>query len=119
MMIVHVRRPHVIDQRQIEADAGELRPPAVGIDSVEWNRPVDKGQRPVVRHLYDLRHAGAARRRDVVVPLVAAGRLVAASSASIGDIIGWLARRRDLIAAGRSSMRVGHVDFFARPTGTR
>lgn len=40
-------------------------------------------------------------------------------SASISDIIGWLARRRDLIAAGRSSMRVGHVDFFARPTGTR
>jgi hypothetical protein len=38
---------------------------------------------------------------------------------SIGDIIGWLARRRDHIAAGRSSMRVGHVDFFARPTATR
>jgi len=40
-------------------------------------------------------------------------------SSSIADIIGWLARRRDLIAAGRSSMRVGHVDFFASPTGTR
>jgi hypothetical protein len=39
--------------------------------------------------------------------------------ASIGDIIGWLARRRDHIAAGRSAMRVGHVDFFARPIGTR
>ncbi len=39
--------------------------------------------------------------------------------ASIGDIINWLARRRDHIAAGRSSMRVGHVDFFARPTATR
>ena len=38
---------------------------------------------------------------------------------SIGDIIGWLARRRDHIAAGRSSMRVGHVDFFARPMATR
>ena len=38
---------------------------------------------------------------------------------SIGDIIGWLARRRDHIAAGRSSMRVGHVDFFARPIATR
>src|SRR5437762_152960 len=37
---------------------------------------------------------------------------------SIGDIIGWLARRRDHIAAGRSSMRVGHVDFFARPIAT-
>ena len=35
------------------------------------------------------------------------------------DVIDWLARRRDLVAAGRSSIRVGHVDFFARPTGTR
>ena len=31
--------------------------------------------------------------------------------------IGWLTRRRDLVAAGRSSIRVGHVDLFARPTG--
>ena len=35
------------------------------------------------------------------------------------DVIGWLTRRRDLVAAGRSSIRVGHVDFFARPTATR
>jgi len=40
-------------------------------------------------------------------------------TSSIGDIIGWLARRRDHLAAGRSSMRVGHVDFFARPIETR
>jgi hypothetical protein len=38
---------------------------------------------------------------------------------SLGDIINWLGRRRDHIEAGRSSMRVGHVDFFARPTTTR
>ncbi len=38
---------------------------------------------------------------------------------SITDIINWLARRRGHVTAGRSSMRVGHVDFFARPTGTR
>jgi len=30
-----------------------------------------------------------------------------------GAIDSWLARRRALIAAGRSSMRVGHVDIFA------
>jgi hypothetical protein len=35
------------------------------------------------------------------------------------EIIDWLSRRRDLVAAGRSSIRVGHVDFFARPTGKR
>jgi hypothetical protein len=38
---------------------------------------------------------------------------------SISDIIGWLARRRAHIAGGRSSMRVGHVDFFAQPMTTR
>jgi len=31
----------------------------------------------------------------------------------------WLAERRDHLAAGRSHMRVGHVDVFARPTGRR
>ena len=46
----------------------------------------------------------------------------AAAAREIGDlplpdVIGWLTRRRDLVAAGRSSIRVGHVDFFARPTG--
>ena len=48
----------------------------------------------------------------------------AAAARDIGDVplpevIGWLTRRRDLVAAGRSSIRVGHVDFFARPTATR
>lgn len=35
------------------------------------------------------------------------------------DVIGWLTRRRDLVAAGRSSIRVGHVDLFARSIGRR
>jgi hypothetical protein len=35
------------------------------------------------------------------------------------EIIDWLKRRRELVAAGRSSIRVGHVDLLARPTGTR
>ena len=34
-------------------------------------------------------------------------------------IAAWLARRRELVTAGRSSMRVGHVDFFATPTAMR
>jgi hypothetical protein len=33
-----------------------------------------------------------------------------------GAINSWLARRRTLVAEGRSSMRVGHVDIFARAT---
>jgi hypothetical protein len=31
----------------------------------------------------------------------------------------WLGERRDLVAAGRSEMRVGHIDFFAAPIGRR
>jgi SAM-dependent methyltransferase len=31
----------------------------------------------------------------------------------------WLGERRDHVAAGRSQMRVGHIDFFATPTGRR
>jgi hypothetical protein len=54
---------------------------------------------------------------EVLTGWAAAAREV--GEISIGDIIGWLARRRDHIAAGRSAMRVGHVDFFAYPTTTR
>lgn len=35
------------------------------------------------------------------------------------DIAAWLTRRRDLTRAGRSSIRVGHVDFFAHPVHER
>ena len=35
------------------------------------------------------------------------------------DLTDWLTRRREFVADGRARMRVGHVDVFARPTGTR
>ena len=38
---------------------------------------------------------------------------------SLADTTAWLTRRRDSVAAGRSSLHVGHVDFFATPSGTR
>ena len=38
---------------------------------------------------------------------------------SLADTVGWLTRRRDAVNAGRSSIRVGHLDIFARPIGTR
>jgi hypothetical protein len=38
---------------------------------------------------------------------------------TLADTVEWLTFRRDAAAAGRSSLRVGHVDIFARPTGTR
>jgi hypothetical protein len=34
------------------------------------------------------------------------------------DVVGWLARRRDAVIAGCSSIRIGHIDFFATPVGT-
>jgi hypothetical protein len=36
-----------------------------------------------------------------------------------GRIADWLTRRLDMVAAGASSMRVGHVDFFAMPMPIR
>ena len=35
------------------------------------------------------------------------------------DVIGWLTRRRELVTSGRSTIRVGHVDFFALPAARR
>lgn len=46
----------------------------------------------------------------------AAGELRDLSAARIAD---WLARRLELVAAGASCMRVGHVDFFAMPMPIR
>jgi hypothetical protein len=38
---------------------------------------------------------------------------------SVAEIIEWVERRHNHLKRDRSSIRVGHVDFFARPTGTR
>jgi hypothetical protein len=46
----------------------------------------------------------------------AAGELRDLPSAHIAD---WLARRLELVAAGASGMRVGHLDFFAMPMPIR
>jgi SAM-dependent methyltransferase len=35
-----------------------------------------------------------------------------------GLLDAWLAERRAHVAAGRSAMRIGHLDFFAAPIGT-
>ena len=40
-------------------------------------------------------------------------------SAAKLDIPVWLTARQNMIARGQSSIRIGHIDFFARPTGTR
>ncbi len=38
---------------------------------------------------------------------------------TLSETAAWLTRRRDFVAAGRASLRVGHVDVFGAPTGTR
>jgi hypothetical protein len=63
----------------------------------------------------------APQDRDIQIEMLT-GWAVAAQS--IGDISGldlaqWLKRRRDLVTAGRSSIRVGHTDLFAKPIATR
>ncbi len=40
-------------------------------------------------------------------------------SVAQADTVEWLTFRCDEVDSGRSSLRVGHVDFFARPTGSR
>jgi hypothetical protein len=37
----------------------------------------------------------------------------------LADVVGWLERRREHVAAHRSTIRVGHLDLFARPITTR
>jgi SAM-dependent methyltransferase len=37
----------------------------------------------------------------------------------LADATAWLTRRRDAVDAGCSSLRVGHIDFFAMPSATR
>jgi len=48
----------------------------------------------------------------------------ASAARETGDVpldegVGWLTRRNEMVSQGRSTIRVGHVDFFARPTGMR
>jgi hypothetical protein len=61
-----------------------------------------------------------AQARDIQMELVA-GWAGAAREIGLDAAIveAWLTERSDHVVAGRSEMRVGHVDFFATPTGRR
>lgn len=48
-----------------------------------------------------------------------AGLAALITNLSAEEIAQWLAQRRAHLAQGRSTLRVGHVDIFARPSGTR
>jgi hypothetical protein len=59
------------------------------------------------------------RDRDIQLEIFS-GWAAAARQAgqALVDTVNWLARRREFVAAGQSSIRVGHIDFWARQTGT-
>jgi hypothetical protein len=55
--------------------------------------------------------------RELQMKIFANWASAACGSAGLShaDMVGWLARRRDAVIAGCSSVRIGHVDFFATP----
>jgi hypothetical protein len=61
------------------------------------------------------------RDRDIQLEILTGWASVAREigEVSLADGVSWLTRRRDLVAAGRSRISVGHVDFFAARTGRR
>jgi hypothetical protein len=54
---------------------------------------------------------------EVIVGWASAAREI--GEPRLTDLLAWVTGRRSLIESGRSTVRVGHVDFFARPMGTR
>ena len=60
--------------------------------------------------------ADGAIQMEILAGWASAAREIGADAAIVER---WLAERRDHVAAGRSQMLVGHIDFFATPTGRR
>ena len=59
--------------------------------------------------------------RDIQLEIFAgwAGAARAIDALSLAETASWLTRRRASVAAGTSSLRLGHVDLFAVPIGRR
>jgi hypothetical protein len=57
--------------------------------------------------------------RDIQDALFAGWAELGLLTKSADEIAAWLAQRRAFLAAGRSHLRIGHVDIFARPIGRR
>jgi len=58
--------------------------------------------------------------RAIQLEMLAGWAGAAAETGVASDLLDdWLAERRDHVEAARSQMRVGHIDFFAAPIGTR
>ncbi len=72
------------------------------VDLKESDWVLDRSDKAIQLELLN-GYAGIARSMDTSLAIVA----------------GWFTRRRELISAGSSELRVGHIDFFARPIGRR
>jgi SAM-dependent methyltransferase len=118
--------------------APDCRHDAVVISAVNRHQHTDKGFGPALGP--DAARTAPARFRDAGFMVVegrsdwwvgagdrelqmelldgwaAAARAIGIAPATLDE---WLGERRDHVNAGRSQMRVGHVDFFATPTGRR
>jgi hypothetical protein len=59
--------------------------------------------------------------RDIQLEVLTgwAGAAREIGTVSLSDGVSWLTRRREIVAAGRSRISVGHLDFFATPIGKR
>jgi SAM-dependent methyltransferase len=62
-----------------------------------------------------------SRDRDMQTEILAGWASAANEIATLSpaDTTAWLKRRIDLVTDGRSSLQVGHIDFFAAPIATR
>lgn len=63
---------------------------------------------------WELGAADGPIQMEMLAGWAGAAREIGADPAAIEQ---WLGERRAHVSAGRSHMRVGHIDFFATPAG--
>lgn len=80
-------------------------------------REAERGGYTVSRGLADWEFGPTDREIQMEVLSGWAGAAREIGDPPLSEIVDWLERRRGLIAAGRSSLRVGHVDLLACPAG--
>ena len=119
----------------------EIVPPdpfdATVVAAVNWHQRTDKGFGPALGATsapfaitrlkslgYSVIHGTSdwvlePHDRDIQMEIFSGWAAAARQTGqALVDTVNWLARRREFVAAGQSSIRVGHVDFWARQTGT-
>jgi hypothetical protein len=102
-------------QRSDKGFGAALGPAAAG-EAIAWFQRV---RYSVVQGASDWMFGPPDRRIQEEVLAAWAGAAQEEGAVPLADLLAWLTRRRELIAAGVARMRVGHVDFFARPIATR